>query len=43
MAALRQAGADPSMRLRTVDVIDVEDEFIVDPESDLLDYWGGFS
>jgi hypothetical protein len=41
MAALRQQGIDPSTRLRSVEVIAVEDQFVIDPDGDLLDYWGG--
>lgn len=39
IAALRQARNDPESRLGTVEIVEVETEFSVDPENDLLDYW----
>ena len=41
MAVLRQAHLDDGMRLRTVEVVRTEDDFVVSPDQDLLDYWGG--
>jgi len=38
-AALRQTRLQPEERITWVEVVRVEQEFTLDPEHDLLDYW----
>ena len=40
MAALRLVRERPEARFSTVEVVRVESDFTLDPESDLRDYWG---
>lgn len=41
MAASRLLTDNPEARFSGVEIINVEDDFDIDPEHDLLDYWGG--
>ena len=41
MAALRLLHDQPEARSSGVEMTLVEDDFKIDPEHDLLDYWGG--
>jgi len=41
MAALRLLYDQPEARFSGVEITLVEDDFKIDPEHDLLDYWGG--
>lgn len=41
MATSRLLSDDPEARFSGVEVTMVEEEFEIDPEHDLLDYWGG--
>ncbi len=40
IAAFRQARLDPGSRFGEVRVINTETSFEIDPDEDLLDYWG---
>jgi hypothetical protein len=40
IAALLQARNDPDSRLGSVEIVEIELDFSIDPENDLLDYWG---
>jgi hypothetical protein len=41
MVALKAHADDPEARLESVKVVNTETDFTIDPERDLLDYWGG--
>lgn len=41
LAALRVRASDPEVRLADVEIVNREADFKIDPERDLLDYWGG--
>jgi hypothetical protein len=40
MAALRLVRDRPEARFSTVEVVNVETDFTLDPQNDLRDYWG---
>jgi len=41
MAAWKLCANDPEARFAEVEVVNRESDFTIDPERDLLDYWGG--